>query len=88
MGREKGRGAGRGGEPGGQAQHLDNGAATCGRKCKKAEKLWARGKQRERLLPPGCEEKFAKDLDLNQALGYILKKKIGGRMENAPSPKV
>ena len=87
MGREKGRGAGRG-ESGGQAQHLDNGAATCGRKCKKAEKLWARGKAKRGPAAPGREGKFAKDLDLNQALGYILKKKIGGRMENMPSQKV
>ena len=36
---------------------------------------------------PGREEKFAKDLDLNQALGYILKKKTGGRMESAPGQK-
>lgn len=43
--------------------------------------------RQESACCPGCKEKFAKDLDLNQALGYILKKKIGGRMESAPGPR-
>lgn len=43
--------------------------------------------RQESACCPGREEKFAKDLDLNQALGYILKKKIGGRTESAPGSK-
>ena len=43
--------------------------------------------RQESACCPGREGKFAKDLDLNQALGDILKKS-GGRMENVPSQKV
>ena len=34
--------------------------------------------RQESACCPGRKEKFAKDLDLNQALGYILKKKSAG----------
>lgn len=43
--------------------------------------------RQESACCPGRKEKFAKDLDLNQALGDILKKKSGGRTESAPGQK-
>ena len=44
--------------------------------------------RQESACCPGRKEKFAKGLDLNQTLGDILKKKIGGRMESAPAKSV
>ena len=43
--------------------------------------------RQESACCPGRKGKFAKDLDLNQALGYIFKKKSGGQMESAPGSR-